>query len=213
MLTIDVGAKQLRVTVEDGSFFLPTPQHASGLLVEGRGLELVDSLASSWGYQRTDRGKCVGFEPETRVLGLSQPLNESPARSSGGRGPNSPLTRPRARRERSHPPLTTRRCLASMMVRRPPRALSRAGWRARPIACSRRLKTPRSAVLGGPSSDTLGHADGAVPNLLRDSQILGRSNDKRRCIHVEPPRRKRLQQRAFSSPSAIRTCAWRSAAS
>ena len=55
-------ADALRVEVADGSPRLPQPRQA-GLLEEGgRGLALVESLASDWGVEPTGTGKVVWFE-------------------------------------------------------------------------------------------------------------------------------------------------------
>ena len=52
----------LRVEVADESTHLPRPRKA-GLMEEGgRGLALVESLASAWGVEPTGAGKVVWFE-------------------------------------------------------------------------------------------------------------------------------------------------------
>lgn len=52
----------LRVEVADESPQLPKPRSAGPLEEGGRGLALVESLASAWGVVPTDHGKVVWFE-------------------------------------------------------------------------------------------------------------------------------------------------------
>ncbi len=59
-VTADDGV--LRVEVSDGSPALPHVRAAGPLEEGGRGLALVESLASAWGVQPTDDGKVVWFE-------------------------------------------------------------------------------------------------------------------------------------------------------
>ena len=53
----------VRVEVGDGSErTFPLPRTARRPLSNGRGLEIVDAMASRWGWRRTQRGKVVWFE-------------------------------------------------------------------------------------------------------------------------------------------------------
>lgn len=52
----------LRVAVADTSTVAPAPRRASELDERGRGLFIVDSLASRWGTEPRDDGKTVWFE-------------------------------------------------------------------------------------------------------------------------------------------------------
>ncbi|MCW2779269.1 MAG: hypothetical protein JWN17_2994 [Frankiales bacterium] len=52
----------LRVEVADGSADLPTPRSADADAEGGRGLALVDALASAWGTEARPGGKVVWFE-------------------------------------------------------------------------------------------------------------------------------------------------------
>ena len=52
----------LRVEVADSSPDLPAPRRAGTLDEGGRGLTLVDVLASSWGVESDEFGKVVWFE-------------------------------------------------------------------------------------------------------------------------------------------------------
>lgn len=52
----------VRVEVGDGSSEVPLPRHATTDDFSGRGLLIVDSLASSWGTVPTRAGKRVWFE-------------------------------------------------------------------------------------------------------------------------------------------------------
>lgn len=60
-LGITVTAGMLRVDVHDTSSVLPALLEAPVDAEEGRGLMLVSSLATDWGYHRTARGKVVYF--------------------------------------------------------------------------------------------------------------------------------------------------------
>jgi two-component sensor histidine kinase len=53
---------RLRVSVFDDSHRLPQVADASLDETSGRGLQLVDMLASAWGVETEDRGKAVWFE-------------------------------------------------------------------------------------------------------------------------------------------------------
>jgi hypothetical protein len=50
------------VEVSDGSHELPRPRRVGPDAEGGRGLALVDALASDWGTTTTDDGKIVWFE-------------------------------------------------------------------------------------------------------------------------------------------------------
>jgi anti-sigma regulatory factor (Ser/Thr protein kinase) len=53
----------VRVEVGDGSArTFPLPRTARRPLSDGRGLELVEAMASRWGWRRTHGGKVVWFE-------------------------------------------------------------------------------------------------------------------------------------------------------
>ncbi|HEY1633250.1 MAG TPA: ATP-binding protein [Acidimicrobiales bacterium] len=63
---IDLDDRRLRVTVFDGSN--KPPRHSETLPpleAHGRGLQVVDALATSWGVNEGIRGKSVWFELET----------------------------------------------------------------------------------------------------------------------------------------------------
>lgn len=53
---------RVRVEVHDGSAQLPVRKHYSTLSGTGRGLLLVERMASAWGSRRKDDGKVVWFE-------------------------------------------------------------------------------------------------------------------------------------------------------
>jgi anti-sigma regulatory factor (Ser/Thr protein kinase) len=61
MLAISCSRDQLRVDVHDTSRALPVPVDAAGDAETGRGLQLVTSLATEWGFYRTPAGKAVYF--------------------------------------------------------------------------------------------------------------------------------------------------------
>lgn len=62
LVSIELDTPRLRISVEDGSAQLPLQRARPDDAVDGRGLLLVDSLASAWGCDPTDRGKRVWFE-------------------------------------------------------------------------------------------------------------------------------------------------------
>jgi len=61
MLVITSACGQLRVDVHDTSCFLPVPVHGPADTETGRGLILVASLATQWGFYPTPAGKAVYF--------------------------------------------------------------------------------------------------------------------------------------------------------
>jgi anti-sigma regulatory factor (Ser/Thr protein kinase) len=52
----------LRIEVHDGSTQLPVRKHYSTMSGTGRGIMLVERMATSWGSDRTADGKVVWFE-------------------------------------------------------------------------------------------------------------------------------------------------------
>jgi hypothetical protein len=77
-LVITCAYGQLHVDVHDTSCMLPVPMDGPPDAETGRGLVLVASLSSSWGYYRTTTGKAVYF-----TLAFQDGLAEE-AGSSGG---------------------------------------------------------------------------------------------------------------------------------
>ena len=61
MLTITCICDQLRVDVHDTSRRAPVPVEAAADAETGRGLMLVATLSTDWGYHRTSTGKAVYF--------------------------------------------------------------------------------------------------------------------------------------------------------
>ena len=61
-LRVVTGRARLRVEVSDGSLAQPVRRRRTALVATGRGLGMVESLASRWGVQQTRRGKTVWFE-------------------------------------------------------------------------------------------------------------------------------------------------------
>jgi anti-sigma regulatory factor (Ser/Thr protein kinase) len=61
MLAVTCSCDQLRVDVHDTSRSLPVIVDAPGDAETGRGLMLVASLATEWGFYRTPAGKAVYF--------------------------------------------------------------------------------------------------------------------------------------------------------
>jgi anti-sigma regulatory factor (Ser/Thr protein kinase) len=64
MLVITCICGQLRVDVHDTSWSLPVPVDAPADAETGRGLMLVTSLSTEWGFYRTAAGKAVYFTLE-----------------------------------------------------------------------------------------------------------------------------------------------------
>src|ERR1035438_5418682 len=60
-LVISWGGGLLRVEVHDGSRSAPARVHPLPYAEAGRGLLLLDSLSTSWGYRETAGGKAVYF--------------------------------------------------------------------------------------------------------------------------------------------------------
>jgi anti-sigma regulatory factor (Ser/Thr protein kinase) len=61
LLVINGACGELRVDVHDSSRALPVAMDAPADAETGRGLMLVDSLSSEWGFYRTPTGKAVYF--------------------------------------------------------------------------------------------------------------------------------------------------------
>ena len=61
MVVITCACGQLRVDVHDTSWSLPAPVDAPADAETGRGLMLVTSLSTEWGFYRTPAGKAVYF--------------------------------------------------------------------------------------------------------------------------------------------------------
>jgi anti-sigma regulatory factor (Ser/Thr protein kinase) len=68
MLTISCAYDQLRVDVHDTSRALPVLVDAAGDAETGRGLWLVATLATEWGFYRTPAGKAVYFTLASQLL-------------------------------------------------------------------------------------------------------------------------------------------------
>ena len=62
VLEQDTPSGRLRCEVSDGSPVRPRLRHHSAEATTGRGLQLLESVATSWGVQPAGRGKTVWFE-------------------------------------------------------------------------------------------------------------------------------------------------------
>jgi len=72
ILAVDVGPHRVRVAVHDGSAAVPQVRDYSATAVTGRGLRLVEALATQWGLDVGENGdgKWVWFElVERRAAG------------------------------------------------------------------------------------------------------------------------------------------------
>src|SRR5688572_13572872 len=61
-VVVKCGEERLRVEVHDGNPQLPVRKHYSNMSGTGRGLLLVERMATGWGSDRTAGGKVVWFE-------------------------------------------------------------------------------------------------------------------------------------------------------
>lgn len=68
-LTVEINGTGVKVSAADMNSRLPVMQSADELALDGRGIAIVDLLASSWGVSATDGGKIVWF-----CLDLSAPV-------------------------------------------------------------------------------------------------------------------------------------------
>lgn len=64
-LAVEVTADGVRLEVLDGSAVVPSVRRYGGESTTGRGLRMVEELASSWGVDRLDGGKVVWVEMRT----------------------------------------------------------------------------------------------------------------------------------------------------
>lgn len=69
-LTVEINRTGVKVSTADMNSRLPVMQSADELALDGRGIAIVDLLASSWGVSATDGGKIVWF-----CLDLSAPVS------------------------------------------------------------------------------------------------------------------------------------------
>jgi anti-sigma regulatory factor (Ser/Thr protein kinase) len=61
-VTVSLGNRRIRVVVSDASSEPPAQRPLGPADLGGRGLWLIDALATSWGFEETDEGKAVWFE-------------------------------------------------------------------------------------------------------------------------------------------------------
>jgi anti-sigma regulatory factor (Ser/Thr protein kinase) len=79
MLVVTCACDQLRVDVHDTSWAVPVLEDAPADAEAGRGLMLVDSLSTSWGFYLTPAGKAVYF-----TLAFEADIDEKNDRSPQG---------------------------------------------------------------------------------------------------------------------------------
>jgi anti-sigma regulatory factor (Ser/Thr protein kinase) len=78
-LVLTCGCSQLRVDVHDTSRSMPVAVNAPADAEAGRGLMLVASLSTEWGFYRTPKGKAVYFTLAFRAaLDDGEDRNHSP---------------------------------------------------------------------------------------------------------------------------------------
>ncbi len=80
---------RVRVEVWDGDARPPVRKHYSSTATTGRGLMLVDQLATQWGVSRRDDGKRVWFELDEAEL-AAQPGEVAGRGIAGTSAPSSP---------------------------------------------------------------------------------------------------------------------------
>jgi anti-sigma regulatory factor (Ser/Thr protein kinase) len=61
-LAVDANEERVKVMVGDRSEVLPSPRRAARYAQAGRGLSIVEAIASRWGVSATEAGKSVWFE-------------------------------------------------------------------------------------------------------------------------------------------------------
>ncbi|GAA0295868.1 ATP-binding protein [Kineococcus aurantiacus] len=61
-LAVEVDPSRVHVEVQDQNAALPAVQDADAGAVHGRGMAIVDALASAWGVRPAARGKTVWFD-------------------------------------------------------------------------------------------------------------------------------------------------------
>jgi anti-sigma regulatory factor (Ser/Thr protein kinase) len=69
VMRIDIDAGTVRIAVSDTSADAPGVRHTDPEDEGGRGLFLVESLASSWGWTRTTDGKSIWFTLDASAAG------------------------------------------------------------------------------------------------------------------------------------------------
>lgn len=75
-VTLVVGDDELRVEVHDTSRVVPRPRSYSPEAATGRGLHMLDCVASDWGVRATARGKAMWFTISTmHPSGLEQEMS------------------------------------------------------------------------------------------------------------------------------------------
>jgi anti-sigma regulatory factor (Ser/Thr protein kinase) len=67
-VVVDPSGERVRIEVYDGSAQLPVRKHYSSLSGTGRGLLLVERMATDWGAERTPSGKVVWCEIDDRAV-------------------------------------------------------------------------------------------------------------------------------------------------
>ena len=75
---VELGPEALRVEVRDRSRVVPEPRHSSPAELGGRGLRLVDTLATSWGVAQDADGKVVWFTLDVDAPGPAPAAGGSP---------------------------------------------------------------------------------------------------------------------------------------
>jgi len=84
-VTVRIERSSVRVEVRDGSVALPSRRHYDEGAATGRGLELVELLATSWGTEQERNGKVVWFEVSADPS--AEPTDHEPAEPVGTGGP------------------------------------------------------------------------------------------------------------------------------
>jgi anti-sigma regulatory factor (Ser/Thr protein kinase) len=64
VLAVEVDASRVRIAVHDETSSVPVVRDPDPLAASGRGMQLIESLATRWGVDPLARGKDVWFELE-----------------------------------------------------------------------------------------------------------------------------------------------------
>lgn len=83
VLTLERGESTVQVQIEDGNPLLPVVRSHGPDAGTGRGLHVLDRMASRWGTSEVDGGKIVWFEIPTTVLPTPRDTRKTPLGSQG----------------------------------------------------------------------------------------------------------------------------------
>jgi hypothetical protein len=95
VVTLTANPSRLRAEVRDGSASEPVMRSYSETAITGRGMVIVDALASAWGSYPVDGGKVVWFELETgKAVGRAPASVEASEKRADAQGDSSDFRQP-----------------------------------------------------------------------------------------------------------------------